>query len=98
MNEHKAMAGLYRELDGGVAPTNAVRRPAGLPILSTERLTAAERDALRELRRRYALAAETIADCLEAGRVDRALDGLGFVAGDTDGLALRVAAKLGANR
>ena len=75
-----------------------IARPAGLPILSTERLTAAERDALRELRRRYALAAETIADCLEAGRVDRALDGLAFVAGDTDGLALRVAAKLGANR
>ena len=73
-------------------------RPAGLPILSTERLTAAERDALRELRRRYQLAAATIEDCLEAGRVDRALDGLAHVVEETDGLALRVSAKLGANR
>lgn len=71
------------------------RMLAGLPILSTEKLTAAEREALRELRRRFELAVQTIADCLECGRVDRALDGLGFVALDTDGLALRVAAKLG---
>lgn len=76
----------------------SIRPPAGLPIFSTERLNAVERDALRELQRRYELAAQTIADCLECGRVDRALDGLGFVSLDTDGLALRVAAKLGANR
>jgi hypothetical protein len=72
--------------------------PAGLPILSTEKLTAAEREAMRELRRRYQLAVATIDDCLDAGRVDRALDGLQHVASETDGLALRVVAKLGANR
>lgn len=72
--------------------------PTGLPIVSTERLTFAERDALHELRRRFALAAETIADCIEAGRVDRAIDGLQHVAGDTDGLALASAARLGSGR
>lgn len=70
----------------------------GLPIFSTEKLNAAEREALRELRRRYQLAVATIEDCLETGRVDRALDGLTQVAAETDGLALRVTVKLGANR
>ncbi len=72
--------------------------PAGLPLLSTTKLTAAERDGLRELRRRFQLAAATIDDALDCGRVDRALDGLQHVAGDTDGLALAAAAKLGRNR
>lgn len=81
-----------------VAERRSGGAPAGLPILSTERLTAAERDALHELRRRYQMASETIADVLECGRVDRALDGLSHVIVETDGLPHRVAAKLGSNR
>jgi len=72
--------------------------PAGLPIVSTERLNHAEREALHELRRRYQLAAEAIADALECGRVDRALDGLQRVIVETDGLPHRVAARLGSGR
>lgn len=85
-------------MDGRDCTAERRSPPAGLPIRCTEPLNATEREALRELRRRHQLAAATIDDVLEAGRVDRALDGLQHVAGDTDGLALALAAKLGANR
>ncbi len=81
----------------GVRPTNAVR-PAGLPILSTAQLTTAEREKLIDLQRRYRGAIQTIEDCLECGRVDRALDGLQILERDIGTLPVEIARSLGSNR
>lgn len=82
-------------LDRLVRPPAA---PSGLPIFSTERLTAAEREQIRAFRRRLEIAVEGLAEVLACNRVDRALDGLQQVAAALDGHALRVAAGLGRNR
>lgn len=62
-------------------PANAVRLDpdrhpglAGLPIPSTERLTGAERDALRTAARVCRLLADRFDEALEVGRVDCALE------------------------
>lgn len=82
------------------AAPNAVRparRPAGLPILSTEPLTHAERDAVRQAVRALRLVSERLDEALAYGRVDRALEAtqLGVAASESLG---RLAAQLGSNR
>jgi hypothetical protein len=59
------------------------------------RLTPLEREALRELRRRFAAAAEDIASALATDSLDRAFDTLGAVESTTGGLAIACAARLG---
>lgn len=73
-------------------------RPRGLPILSTAVLTKAERQKLLDLQRRYRGAVALLEDCLECGRVDRALDGLQFLTRDVDGEPAAIALTLGSNR
>lgn len=84
--------------DADPAERRSAVRPSGLPIFSTERLTEAERQKLLDLQRRYRGAADLIEDCLDCGRVDRALDALQHVIAETDGLPHRVAARLGSGR
>lgn len=69
---------------------NAVRLNAAPPSL-----TAADRDALREVRRRYLRAVVHLDDALAANRLDLALDALQRLSTDTDGQALAAAATLG---
>ncbi len=73
-------------------------RPSGLPIFSTEQLTAAERQKLLDLQRRYRGAADLIEGCLDCGRVDRALDALQFLERDVGTLPTEIALRLGSNR
>jgi hypothetical protein len=79
---------------------NAVRpdcRPTGLPILSTEPLTHAERDVVRQAVRALRLVAERLDEALAVGRVDCALEATQF--GVTVGESLqRLSAQLGSNR
>lgn len=84
------------------APSPERRSPAtGLPILSTEPLTAAEREEVRAVIRRYDAAAHELAFLLGFGqpaRVDQTLDALQRAAASTDGSALKAALALGRNR
>jgi hypothetical protein len=74
-------------------------RRSGLAAGPDRPLTFIERDALRELRRRFQNAESTIALCLEPGTtLDAALQALGKVEHDTGGLVLAVASKLGGDR
>lgn len=72
-------------------------RPAGLPILSTEPLTAAEREALREAARIIRLIAQALDEALEANRVDRALWAVTHGA-DAGQVLVDLAARFGSNR
>jgi hypothetical protein len=76
----------------------STRPPTGLPILSTESLTAAERKALRDLRQRFVMASLQIADALDIGTVANGIATLQAIAEQSDGIALRTAAKLGGGR
>lgn len=80
------------------SPPGPAPRPSGLPIFSTEPLTAAERERLRTLRRHFLVVAELLADIIELGRVDQALNALQEVARHCDGKALALAATLGSGR
>lgn len=82
------------------AAPNAVRparRPAGLPILSTEPLTYAEKEALRQAVRTLRLVADRLDQALAVGRVDRALEAAQFGVRAGESLQ-RLAAQLGSNR
>ena len=52
------------------------RRSSGLPILSTEPLTAPERDLLRGLARQHKLAVDLLNEAIDRDRVDGALESL----------------------
>ncbi len=74
------------------------RSPArGLPLLSTEPLTQAERDALRKSARAHRLLADRLDEVVALGRVDRALEAmaLAVTVGEVDA---GVAARLGTLR
>lgn len=72
-------------------------RPVGLPIFSTEPLTAAERDALRRAARVVRLIADRLDEAVEANRVAHAL--WAVTSGAEDGQVLvNLAARLGSNR
>lgn len=68
----------------------------GLPILSTEPLTAAERQQLDRLARLLRTGAELIDAAIAVGRVDQALEALQQVA--VGEAVARVAQQLGRNR
>ena len=83
-----------------LTPTNAVRLSpggSGLPILSTEPLTHAERQTLYATARLFRLVADLVDDALSADLVTRALDAAlrGQEAGDK---AAALAALLGRGR
>lgn len=84
--------------DADPAERRSAVRPSGLPIFSTESLTEAERQKLLDLQRRYRGAADLIEDCLDCGRVDRALDALQFLERDVGTLPTEIALRLGSNR
>lgn len=64
----------------GHIPASERRSPTtGLPILSTEPLTAAERDMLRRLDRALRLAADRVAEAIERGRVEHGLEALQII-------------------
>ena len=52
------------------------RCSSGLPILSTEKLTAPERDLLRSLARQHKLAVDLLNEAIDRDRVDGALESL----------------------
>jgi hypothetical protein len=76
------------------APTTFSR---GLPILSTERLTFAEREALRALARALRVAADLADAALAVDRVDHALQA-GQTASEIAQAAATLTAWLGSNR
>jgi hypothetical protein len=69
----------------------------GLPILSTEQLTFAEREGLRHLARALRVAADMADDAIAVGRVDHALQA-GQTAVEIAQAAATLTAQLGANR
>lgn len=73
---------------------NRERRSAlsGLPILSTEPLNQAEREALRQLARALRLGGDRVDEALDRGRVEHGLEALQLV--DTVRLAARKVADL----
>ena len=80
------------------APRSGRARPTGLPILSTEPLTEAERQKLLDLQWRCRSAALEIELCLGIGRVDAALDTLQSLSSDVGIRSTEIAAALGSNR
>ena len=80
------------------AERRSVTRPSGLPILSTEQLTEAERQQLLDLQWRCRSAALQIELCLRIGRVDAALDALQFLSSDVGARSTEIALRLGSNR
>lgn len=80
------------------APRPGCARPTGLPILSTEPLTTAERKKLLDLTWTYRCAALQIEMCLRIGRVDVALETLQSLERDIGTLPAEIARTLGSNR
>lgn len=79
------------------AAPNAVR-PSGLPILSTEKLTAAEIARLKHAAQQHRLIADAIDGCLEIGRVDVALSVFGYAIPEQAAADTQTAVMLGSNR
>ena len=69
----------------------------GLPIVSTQPLSPAERDALRQLGRALRLAADRVDDAVAAGRVAHGLEACAL-AGDVGLTARRLGVTLGGKR
>lgn len=70
---------------------------AGLPLVSTAPLSAAERAALRDLARALRVTADRVDDALAADRVALALDACTLV-GELGTVAARAAAVIGSGR
>ena len=69
----------------------------GLPILSTEKLSQAERELLRQLARAIRLGADRVDEALDRGRVEHGLEALLFVETIHE-LAAKAAVELGRSR
>jgi hypothetical protein len=80
-----------------VSPPSPERRSHGLPIPSTERLTADEREALRVLARLHRLAADRLDEAVAVGRVDRGLEAL-ELCGTLEVPVEQATIRLGSNR
>lgn len=78
-------------------PGEAKSALTGLPVLSTEPLTTAEREALRHLVRALRLGAERVEEAIGRGRVEHGLEALQTVAAVT-AVAGEIAVALGSRR
>ncbi len=96
MPDTLAAHGHFTDFIAGRRDTAAAERRSGIALVGGRPLSLAERDALRELRNRFLIAAREIDECVSPGvTVERALESLGKVEADTGGLAISVATRLG---